>query len=91
MVGLSQIFLSTRAVRLPESSEWRATVGRLLDLPLRRLVRARLSHEEGGWDSTAAAVQYQPGTSGPIVVKPHPSEQEFKQHFPIRVVLPNNC
>ena len=89
VVGLSQVFLSTRALRLPESSQWHATAGRVLDRPLRRLVRARLRLEEGGRDSTAAAAQQHPPVAGSIVVKPQPAEQNFRPDFPIRVVLPH--
>jgi hypothetical protein len=88
VVGLSKLYLSTRALRIPTSSKWRAAVGRLLDRPLRGLVRVRLSLEEdGGWESTAGTDP----ASRPISVKPHPPEQHFNQHFPIRVVLPGNC
>ncbi|MCH9728536.1 MAG: hypothetical protein K0U84_02435 [Actinomycetia bacterium] len=90
VVGLSQVYLSTRALRLPASSKWRARVGRLLDLPLRGLVRAHLSLEgEGGWDSTADAQRQSPASS-PIWVKQHPPAQHFKQPFPVRIVLPGS-
>jgi hypothetical protein len=78
VVGLSQVFLSTRALRLPEGSRRHATVGRWLDRPLRRAVSARLSPEEDSRDA-----------SGSIVVQPHPAEQCFKPDFPIRLILPS--
>ncbi len=87
VVGLSQVFLSTRAVRLPASSKWRARAGRLLDRPLRSLVRAQLILEEGGWDS-AANTQPQSRVFLPISVKQYPPSQEFQQHFPVRILLP---
>ncbi len=88
VVGLSQVFLSTRALRLPASSKWRARVGRLLDQPLRGLVHARLSiEEEGGWEFTADA-QLQSPASSPIWVKQHPPAQYFRQHFPVRIAFP---
>ncbi len=91
VVGLSQVFLSTRALRLPASSKWRARIGRLLDRPLRGLVRAHLSlEEEGGWDSTANA-QPQSRVFLPISVKQYPPLQEFQQHFPVRIVLPGSA
>ena len=87
VVGLSLLFRATRPLRLPASSEWRATLGRLLDLPLRRLVRARITIAASSWDSVAATALRR-SISQPIAVKQEPSEQLFSEHFPIRVALP---
>lgn len=87
VVGFSKVFLSTRALRLPGTSGWRATVGRLLDRPLRGLVQARLSiNGEDGWVSTVTDQH-----RSLISVKHNPPIQVFRgRHFPLRVVLPGS-
>ena len=87
VVGLSLLFRSTRSLRLPAHSFWRGAAGRLLDLPLQRLVKARLSFGESVRQPKAGG-QPQRNESSPISVKQHPPEQLFAQHFPVRVALP---
>jgi hypothetical protein len=87
VVGLSLLFRATRALRLPTSSEWRATLGRLLDLPLRRLVRARITLTGSDWESEAPSALRR-SISQPISVTEEPPKQLFSEHFPIRVALP---
>ncbi len=90
VVGLSKVFLSTRALRLPATGGWRPALARFLDRPLRGLVRAHLSFAgEGGW--RAIASQSQARGSLPVSVEQRPPAQDFRQHLPLAVALPDSA